>query len=79
MGKVAQIKAVIEEIDAKPHAVFFTDDMTLIKKQMIDDEEKPFQKVYFVDVDVSRVSGRVVSYRITGYHGNEELEPPPEP
>lgn len=73
-GKSSPDKAVIEEIDPKPHAVFFTDEMTAIKKQMIDDEEKPFQNVYFVDVDVSRVSGKVVSYRITGYHGKEELE-----
>jgi hypothetical protein len=74
-GKSSPDRGVIEEIDPKPHAVFFTDEMTPIKKQMIDDEEKPFQHVYFVDVDVSRVSGKVVSYRITGYHGKEELEP----
>jgi hypothetical protein len=74
-GKSSPDKGVIEEIDPKPHPVIFTDEMSPIKKQMIDDEEKPFQHVYFVDVDVSRVSGKVVSYRIKGYHGKEELEP----
>jgi hypothetical protein len=48
--------------------------MSYLKKQMIDDEVNPYQSVYFVDVSVSRVSGRVVSYRVMGYHGKEELE-----
>jgi hypothetical protein len=41
---------------------------------MIDDEENPYQNIYFVDVSVSRVSGKVVSYRVIGFHGKEELE-----
>jgi hypothetical protein len=67
-------RALIEEIDPKSHAVFFTDEMSFLKRQMIDDEVNPYQSVYFVDVSVSRVSGRVVSYRVIGYHGKEELE-----
>jgi hypothetical protein len=49
-------RALIEEIDSKSHALFFTDEMSTLKKQMIDDEENPHQTVYFVDVIVSRVS-----------------------
>jgi hypothetical protein len=29
-------------------------------------EANPYQTVYFVDVSVSRVSGKVVSYRVIG-------------
>jgi hypothetical protein len=73
-AKSSPDRALIEEIDAKPHAVFFTDEMSILKKQMIGDELNPYQSVYFVDVSVSRVSGKVVSYRVIGYHGKEELE-----
>jgi hypothetical protein len=48
--------------------------MTYLKREMIDDEENAFQSVYFVDVSVSRVAGRIVAYRIIGYHGKEPLE-----
>jgi hypothetical protein len=74
-AKSSPDRALIEEIDSKSHAVFFTDEMSFLKKQMIDDEVNPYQSIYFVDVNVSRVSGRVVSYRVIGYHGKEELEP----
>lgn len=73
-AKVSPDRALIEEIDPKSRAVFFTDEMSFLKKQMIDDEENPYHSVYFVDVSVSRVSGKVVSYRVIGYHGKDELE-----
>lgn len=75
-AKTTPDRALIEEIDEKPHAVFFTDEMSHLKKQMIGDEDNPYQAIYFVDVVVSRSSGKVVSYRVIGYHGKEELEPP---
>lgn len=67
-------RALIEEIDPKPHAVFFTDDMASLKAQMIGDEDNPYQTIYFVDVSVSRIAGKVVSYRVMGYHGKEVLD-----
>ncbi|MEY9179750.1 hypothetical protein [Bradyrhizobium sp. USDA 313] len=73
-GRTSPDKGVIEEIDPRAHAILFTDEMLPIKRQMIDDEENPYQNVYFVDVEVSRVNGKVVSYRVTGYHGYEVLE-----
>jgi hypothetical protein len=73
-AKSSPDRALIEEIDAKSHVVFFTDEMSYLKKQMIDDEVNPYQSIYFVDVSVSRISGKVVSYRVIGYHGKEELE-----
>ncbi|OPY99993.1 hypothetical protein A5906_24520 [Bradyrhizobium sacchari] len=73
-AKTTPDRALIEEIDEKPHAVFFTDEMSHLKNQMIDDEDNPYQAIYFVDVVVSRSSGKVVSYRVIGYHGKEELE-----
>lgn len=73
-AKSSPDRALIEEIDPRPHAVFFTDEMSSLKKQMIGDEMNPYQSVYFVDVSVSRVSEKVVSYRVIGYHGKEELE-----
>lgn len=63
----------IEELDAKPHAVMFTDDMAYIKREMIDDEANPYQKVYFVDIEVSRIGGKITAYRIYGYHGKEDF------
>ena len=74
-AKSSPDRALIDEIDRKPHPVFFTDEMASIKKRMIDDEVSPFQNVYFVDVSISRVSDRIVSYRVMGDHGKEELEP----
>jgi len=68
-------KGLIEEIDSKPRPVFFTDDMTYLKIRMIDDEENPYRKVFFVDVEISRVpGGRVGNYRIVGYHGQDDRE-----
>ena len=46
-------KALIEEIDPKPRPVFFQDVLSYLKDEMIKNEENPYQKVYFVDVDVS--------------------------
>ena len=40
---------------------------------MIDDDENPMQKVYFVDVEVSRVNDKVMAYRVIGYHGKDDL------
>lgn len=74
-GKSSPDKGVIEEIDDKAHAILFTDETSSIKRQMIDDDENPYQKVFFVDVEISRVGGKIVSYRIVGYHGKQELEP----
>lgn len=68
-------KAIIAEIDPKAHAVLFTDDMSHVKREMLDAEAYPFKNVYFVDVEISRVeSGKITAYRIVGYHGKEELE-----
>ena len=67
-------KAVIEEIDAKSKPVFFTDEMAFLKKQMIADEDNPYQMVYFVDVEVSQAGGKVASYRVVAYHGKDDLD-----
>ena len=67
-------KAIVEEIDAKPKSVFFADEFSYLKKEMIQETDKPFQTIYFVDVEVSRVAGKVVSYRVVGYHGSDEIE-----
>ena len=76
-GKKSPDKAIIAEIDPKPHPVFFTDDMASLKSDMIDNEENPYQKVFFVDVDISRVpGGGVGNYRVTAYHGSDDFEPP---
>ncbi len=73
-GKQSPDRAVVEEIDQRPHAVFFTDEMASLKGEMIIDEENPYQQVYFVDVEISRAAGgRVSAYRIVGYHGKESL------
>jgi len=67
-------KGLIAEIDPKPHPVFFAEDMAYLKKEMIDDEENPYQKVFFVDVEIARLPGdRVGNYRIVGYHGKDDL------
>lgn len=73
-GKRSPDKAIIEDIDKKERPVFFQDDFSHLKKAMIDDQENPYKKVYFVDVAISRVAGKVVSYRVIGYHGSEDLE-----
>ena len=68
-------KAMIEEIDSeKPHPVLFTDEMTYLKAEMMGDSENPYRKVYFVDVEVSRVGERITAYRIVGYHGSDDLD-----
>jgi hypothetical protein len=68
-------KGLIEEIDPdKPHAVLFTDEMMYLKTEMMRDAENPYRKVYFVDVEVSRVGERITAYRIVGYHGSDDLD-----
>jgi hypothetical protein len=69
-------QGVIEEIDDKPHPVFFTDELSHLKREMIEHDENPYQIVYFVDVEVSRAKGRVASYRVVGYHGKTYLDEP---
>lgn len=66
-------KAIIEELDPRPRPVFFTDEMVAIKKTMIEDEDNAFKKVYFVDVQISRVGDKIVSYRVIAYHGEDDL------
>ncbi len=73
-GTSSPDKGIIEEIDPKPQAILFIESMAYLKREMIDDEENAFQTVYFVDVSVSRAAGRIVAYRIIGYHGKEPLE-----
>jgi hypothetical protein len=65
---------LIEEIDPKPHAILFTDEMTYLKREMIADVENPYLKVYYVDVEISRVGESVTGYRITGYHGRDDFD-----
>jgi hypothetical protein len=67
-------RGLIEEIDQKPHVVLFTDEMSYLKADMIVDEANPLQMVYFVDVSISRAFGKIVAYRIIGYHGKEPLD-----
>jgi hypothetical protein len=74
IGKRSPDQGLITDIDAKPHAVLFTDEMSHIKSEMIADEANPYQTVYFVDVEVSRVLDRVAAYRVVGYHGKEEFD-----
>jgi hypothetical protein len=67
-------RAVIEELNPKAHAVFFTDNMAFLKKEMMDDADNPYQQVYFVDVEVSRAAGgKITAYRVVGYHGKDDL------
>jgi hypothetical protein len=76
-GKKSPDRGIISEIDLKSHPIFFTDDMAGLKAEMIDNEENPYQKVFFVDVDISRVpSGGIGNYRITAFHGSDDYEPP---
>ena len=67
-------KALIEEIDSKAKSVFFADEFSYLKKEMIDNQDNPYQKVYFVDVEVSRIEGRVTAYRIVGFHGTDDID-----
>lgn len=67
-------KGLIESLDPKPKPVFFADHMSHVKSEMIQDEANPYKKVYFVDVEVSEVAGKVVSYMIVGYHGKDEID-----
>lgn len=66
-------KAIIEEIDPKHRPVFFEDEFAGLKSEMLAGHDNPYKRIYFVDVKVSRVAGRVVSYRIIGFHGSEEI------
>lgn len=71
-GKRNPDKGIIEELDSRPRSVFFDDDLAYLKQEMLAGVPNPFQKIYFVDVEVSRVDGKVGSYRVTAYHGNDD-------
>jgi len=73
-GKRSPDRATIPEIDMKSHPVFFTDEMSRLKSEMIGDTANPYQQVYFVDVEVVTINSRVVAYRVIGYHGKEDLQ-----
>jgi hypothetical protein len=46
--------------------------MAYLKTEMIQDEDKPFLKTYFVDVELARSpEGKITHYRIVGFHGKE--------
>jgi len=67
-------KGIIEEIDLRPKPVFFSDEYTDLKDTILEEHgENPYTRLYFVDVEVSRVRGEVVSYRVTGYHGQTDM------
>jgi hypothetical protein len=79
-AKSSPDRALIEEIDTKSRPVFFTDEMSFLKKQMIGDEENPYQSVYFVDVSISRVSG-IYAFKVDAVGARTDLvfnEPPPD-
>lgn len=65
---------LIEEIDAKPHAILFTDEMAYLKREMLEGVENPYLQVYYVDVEISRVGERITGYRIVGYHGRDDFD-----
>lgn len=74
-GAQSPDKGIIADLDKKPRPVFFTDETSFLKREMIDDEENPYKKVFFVDVEISRLaSGKIGNYRITGYHGKDDSE-----
>lgn len=72
-GKRSPDQGLIEELDDVPHAILFTDETAHLKGELIAEGENPYRMVYFVDVEVSRVGGKIVSYRLCGFHGKEEL------
>lgn len=72
-GKRSPDQGIIEEIDEGAHAVLFTDDTAHLKNELIGDGENPYRMVYFVDVEISRVANKVVSYRVFRFHGKDEL------
>ena len=73
-GKTSPDRAIIADIDPKAHPVFFTDDTLFLKERMIGDDENPYQKIYFVDAEVSYNSeGKVTLYRVAAFHGKEDL------
>jgi hypothetical protein len=73
-GATSPDKGIIYEIDPKSHAVLFTDETAHIKREMMQDEENPYKKVYFVDAEVSRAADdKITAYRIVGYHGKDDL------
>lgn len=72
-GNSSPDKGIIPEIDPKPKAIIFTSDMVHIKKEMLGNEANPYLKVYFVDVEASKIGEKVVSYRVVGFHGKDDL------
>lgn len=72
-GKRSPDQGVIQEIDDGAHAVLFTHDTAHLKSELIGDGENPYRMIYFVDVEVSRIASKVVSYRVLDFHGKQEL------
>lgn len=74
-GERSPDRGTIDEIDRAPHAILFTDEMAHLKQEMLAGEENPHLKVYFVDVEISRIAERVTAYRVYGYHGKDDFLP----
>lgn len=72
-GKSSPDKVLISDIDENAKPVFFEDELAYLKDDMLAGDDNPMTKVYFVDVEVSRVEDKVASYRIIAYHHKEDL------
>lgn len=72
-GTKSPDKGLIEEIDPKPKAILFTDELSCLKTEMLAEDENPMKKVYFVDVEISRIRDKIAAYRIVGFHGSDDL------
>ncbi len=71
---VSPDKGIIEELDVSPKPILFADETSSFKNHMIMEDDNPYRQVHFVDVEVCRISSKIVSYRVVGYHGSDELK-----
>ena len=73
-GQRSPDKGIIEEIDPLPKAILFVDDEAGLKADILASEENPMLVVYYVDVEIIRIDGKIKAYRIAEYHGKELLD-----
>lgn len=65
-------RGIIENIDSKAKNILFTDDST---KEYMTTGNNWQKKIYYVDVEVQRANGKLVSYKVIKHYPEETIDP----
>ena len=65
-------KAIVENISKKKLPVIFKDEE--LKRLILDSDTNPIKKAFFVDVEVKKIRGKIVAYRVLKLHETIDIQ-----